>query len=575
MNILGIKLTHDAAVAFVSDGELIFSTELEKVGNNPRYTKMPAWGAILDVLESEGLKPSHIDHFVIDGWKVGNANWPGGPTCVAPYHEGDGRRLDYPLQPTELPFRDPAPFPGSYVSFSHVMGHIVGSYVTSPYAASKQPAYVLVWDGGTGARLYFVDPNHYDPWEKVTFVKEITCIFGYIYSMMGYYFGPYRDWGMCGAAMNPSLLRDNVFGTYEWPGKLMAWIGDARRDAQLQDIFRGYLYSMDRALTEVPEWGAVRRRQGGVHEHEILRAFQRVCSMLSVPDDVALVTIQHELGQHLLRGLEDAIYAHSKSLSTPLIFTGGSALNIKWNAMLRNSGMFPDVWVPPFPNDSGSALGAAACMMAYEGDWSLKWSHYAGPKLILEDNDRHAMWTSSLMEPEHLGRWLQGNRLSAVIAMHGRAELGPRALGHRSILMSAEMDSNKSYLNGVKGREGFRPVAPICMEEHAPEFFAPGTPDPYMLFEHMVRKERVKKVPAIVHSDGSARLQTVNESQCPITYRILQGHVEAGGPPLLCNTSANFPGKGFLPSVEDALAFAAQTSIAAVWAEGRFYVRQR
>jgi carbamoyltransferase len=143
-------------------------------------------------------------------------------------------------------------------------------------------------------------------------------------------------------------------------------------------------------------------------------------------------------------------------------------------------------------------------------------------------------------------------RDAVVVFLRGRAELGPRALGHRSLLAPAVNRRMKAHLNQIKGREDYRPVAPICLEEAAPQLFEPGTPDPYMLFDHKVRPGWAERVPAIVHEDGTARLQTVSRRDSALLHRLLTAYRHLSGIPLLCNTSANHPGRGFFPDVRSA-----------------------
>ena len=127
----------------------------------------------------------------------------------------------------------------------------------------------------------------------------------------------------------------------------------------------------------------------------------------------------------------------------------------------------------------------------------------------------------------------------------------------------------RDTLNRLKRRESYRPVAPICLEEYASEVFAPGSRDPYMLFDHDVRAEWLDQVPAIVHVDGSARLQTVDASNSP-TYELLRAYHRLSGIPVLCNTSANFPGRGFFPDPGSAMEWG-QTRY--VWSDGTLHIR--
>lgn len=152
--------------------------------------------------------------------------------------------------------------------------------------------------------------------------------------------------------------------------------------------------------------------------------------------------------------------------------------------------------------------------------------------------------------------------------LSGRAELGPRALGNRSILAPATDPDMKDRLNQMKGRESYRPIAPICLESSAPEIFDPGTPDPYMLFEHKVRGDWARRIPAIIHLDGTARLQTIEHGGCQAA-RILSEYELLSGIPVLCNTSANFNGCGFFPDVASAAKWGKTKYI---WANGTMFL---
>jgi carbamoyltransferase len=128
----------------------------------------------------------------------------------------------------------------------------------------------------------------------------------------------------------------------------------------------------------------------------------------------------------------------------------------------------------------------------------------------------------------------------------------------------------KALLNRVKRREDYRPVAPICLTDFAPMIFDPGTPDPYMLFDHSVRKEWVDRIPAVLHLDGTARLQTVHVENDPILHSILDEYHKLSGIPVLCNTSANYNGCGFFPDVGSAMEWG---EIDLIWSEEVLYTR--
>ena len=155
-----------------------------------------------------------------------------------------------------------------------------------------------------------------------------------------------------------------------------------------------------------------------------------------------------------------------------------------------------------------------------------------------------------------------------VIILNGRAELGPRALGSRSIIAAATMPQMKELLNKVKLSGYYRPVSPICLASVAPQIFDPGKPDPYMLFDHYVREEWVELIPAIVHVDKTARLQTVSSSDSPVLESILKEYYKLSGIPELCNTSANYNGSGFFHDVTSAMQW---SKIDMIWKDGVLY----
>ena len=137
--------------------------------------------------------------------------------------------------------------------------------------------------------------------------------------------------------------------------------------------------------------------------------------------------------------------------------------------------------------------------------------------------------------------------------------------------MAPFAEENKATINRMKGREAFRPVAPMCLVESAATYFDPGTADPYMLFDHRVREEYRRTLPAILHEDGTARLQTVSYQHSPDLHELLTTYGRLSGVPILCNTSANESGKGFFPDAESAMRWG---KVEYVWANGFLYRKE-
>ncbi|PLW72563.1 carbamoyltransferase, partial [Streptomyces sp. DJ] len=135
----------------------------------------------------------------------------------------------------------------------------------------------------------------------------------------------------------------------------------------------------------------------------------------------------------------------------------------------------------------------------------------------------------------------------------GRAEYGPRALGHRSLLAHPGHSGNLERLNDVKGREQFRPVAPMVLAERAAEVFDGPLPSPYMLFVHDVAPQWRDRIPAVVNVDGTARIQTVDPAAEPLVARMLGRFERLTGLPVVVNTSLNTAGRPMVDDPRDAL----------------------
>jgi carbamoyltransferase len=158
-------------------------------------------------------------------------------------------------------------------------------------------------------------------------------------------------------------------------------------------------------------------------------------------------------------------------------------------------------------------------------------------------------------EPEDLAEEvaaiLAGN--GVVAWFQGRSEFGPRALGHRSLLANPADAANLHRLNDIKGREQFRPVAPMVLLERAADIFEGPIPSPYMLFTHRVRERWRARIPAVVHVDGTARIQTVDPREEPLVARMLRAFERHTGLPVVVNTSLNTAGRPMVDDPRDAL----------------------
>jgi carbamoyltransferase len=230
------------------------------------------------------------------------------------------------------------------------------------------------------------------------------------------------------------------------------------------------------------------------------------------------------------------------------------------NARVRDLGPFRRVWVQPAAGDAGTSLGAAVWIDARErGDGSRPYvmDHaYLGPSF--DDGEIEAFLTWSKLPYRRLddvpGQAAEILARDEVIGwFQGRMEFGPRALGSRSILASPIHPEMQARLNEIKDREDFRPVAPVVLEEEASEWFVDAGVSPFMLFIHDVRPDKADRIPAVRHTDGTARIQTVNRAQHPLYYDLIRAFADRTGVPVLVNTSFNTRGEPIVCSPRDAV----------------------
>ncbi|GAA3341623.1 carbamoyltransferase C-terminal domain-containing protein [Amorphoplanes nipponensis] len=239
-----------------------------------------------------------------------------------------------------------------------------------------------------------------------------------------------------------------------------------------------------------------------------------------------------------------------------LTMAGGTALNCVANARIAAEGPYERVWVQPAAGDSGTALGAA-----------LSVSREAGPVVPFTGADLGRGWSDEELEAELKRAALPYTRPDSIAAeaarvladngivawYQGRSEYGPRALGHRSLLAHPGDPDTQTRMNNVKGREQFRPIAPMVRAERFADIFDGVYPSPYMLFVHRVKPEWRDRIPAVVHVDGTARVQTVHTDTEPLVAEMLAEFERRTGLPVVVNTSLNTAGRPMVDTPREAM----------------------
>jgi carbamoyltransferase len=260
--------------------------------------------------------------------------------------------------------------------------------------------------------------------------------------------------------------------------------------------------------------------------------------------------------------LKIARQLHERTREDYLVIAGGVALNSVANGRLVRESGFKDLYVMPAAGDNGTAIGAAYylynCILGqprvYVHDNPFIGTEYENETIqkILQEykleyqyvpDGKLEIMTADLIHRGHIIGWFQG-----------RMEIGPRALGNRSILANPTLPDMKDKINAqVKHREAFRPFAPACPIEDTPQFFEQNVADPFMLKVCRVLPDKQAVIPAVTHVDGTARLQTVHQETNPRFHQLLKEFEKLSGIPVLLNTSFNVMGEPIVESPVDAI----------------------
>jgi predicted NodU family carbamoyl transferase len=254
----------------------------------------------------------------------------------------------------------------------------------------------------------------------------------------------------------------------------------------------------------------------------------------------------------------------------PLVVAGGCGLNCDWNTKWREADIFSDVFVPPVANDSGSAIGTAIdAQLHFSGDAKLEWDVYSGLPFRATSPLAAERYDIRDATNEELADMLSGGLILGWV--DGRYEIGPRALGNRSILAAPFDDMTRVRLNVIKQRERFRPIAPVCLDSEASRWFGCHRESPYMLYTYRANTDALA---AVTHVNGTARLQTVSRGSNARLHDLLTAFKARTGYGVLCNTSLNFNGKGFINNLSDLDAYTVEHQLDGFVVEGRAYLRR-
>jgi carbamoyltransferase len=587
VRILGISaFYHDSAAALLEDGQIIAAAQEERFTRIKGDASFPHH-AIGWCLDHAGIEIEDVDHIVFYEQPVIKferlltsylATAPRGLTSFLrsmPSWLTSKLWLEREIA-RELGIRRRVWF------CTHHLSHAASAFFPSPY----DEAAVLTIDGvgeWSTATWGVGRGNRIELSEEMRFPNSL----GLLYSAFTYY---------CGFKINSGeykLMGLAPYGEPKYVGDILSKLVHLHDDGSLV-LNQSYLNYVA-GLTMTSE--RFHRLFGGPPRQPESRITQREMDLAA--------SVQAAIDEAILRM---GRYVHQRTGLKQLVLAGGVALNCVATGRLSSDGPFQSLWTQPAAGDAGGALGAAL--------WY--WHHrlkqprvvqmpdgmggaFLGPEIPSESEDDDAMlrrlgavWETLPDEllQERIALAIDGGKVVAIA--RGRMEFGPRALGGRSILGDARSETMQSHMNlKIKFREGFRPFAPMVLQEDADRYFDMRQESPYMLLVYPVGASRRRPfaaegrfgidllnlprsdMPAVTHVDYSARVQTVDQDRNPFMHAVLTRFRDRTGCSVIVNTSFNVRGEPIVNTVEDAYRCFMATEIDCLVVGNRWLERDR
>ncbi len=530
MVIYGIFLgAHQYSTALIKDGKILYAIENERI---TRVKHGYSWfespkASYLAIEKATGIKFEDVDYIAISD--------PGQLRYDLDIYENRADKVaNYYFWKQKI--RD---FNKPIIAFEHHQCHAAVGYYLSGF---QEKTLILTMDGGSNERNYFTI------WlgEKGNMTKvhqnieplegTLGCIWFELCKHFGY--TPVKDEGkIMGLAPQGKLNQD----FYNILNEICKYHGNLSFSTPHNFPFATWAFSQceGNGFFDTPEKKA----------------------------DIAFTTQKH---------FEDNLIPFIKDIKskfpeyTKLVMSGGLFANVKANQKINEQCGFNEVFIAPPMGDEGLSLGAA--MLA---SWKLgEWEHKPITDVFfgLEYSDDEVIEAALKFKVKAIGDYhnhidliqssLQRKEIFGIF--NGRFELGPRALGNRSVIMETTDRGNHSYLNKRFGRDETMPFAPIVLKDKAKEVFDIRSSEfaaEFMTLCYDVKEEWKNKIPAVVHLDGTARPQIVKENIHPVFHTILDAYNKATGIPVLINTSFNGHGEPIINTPEQAFAHLEKGSI--------------
>lgn len=542
MLILGIHHGHDSCAALIHDGKIVADVAEERFTRIKHYCGLP-FHSVQYCLEAAGTSSMEVDVVAI-------ASRFQRPDLNHLFAFPQAKRQKESLQRRGLAWirrqRGYAPpHPPIYIrpfplkssvevtNVEHHLAHAASAYFTS---GSPEKQLIVTMDGSgdeISTAVWRGENGRIEPLERWGFEGSLGAFYSVVTEGLGWWHGDGE-----GKTMGLAPYGD--------PSKVRGMLD------HLVPQFAGGHLSVPANFGLPQTWAET----GAMHFH--MRSADEVCSLA-----------RHHGREHIAAEAQRLLEEQTFELILPwlereghanLTCSGGVFLNVKLNQRFWDSGKVRNHWIFPNAGDSGLAVGAA--LHAWHSSNSsaaiCPLPHlYNGPEFSTEEIesllnlrklrcrlvDDPASVAAGLLAKNNIVAWFQG-----------RMESGPRALGNRSILMSANRAENKDIINArVKFREGFRPFCPSLVEEAKSEYLCNPRSEPFMITSFTCAEAKRQRIPAVVHADQTLRPQTVAQSTNPLYHRLLTEFGKLTGEPLLLNTSLNIMGEPMICHPRDAI----------------------
>jgi len=551
--VLGIHMGHDSSCSLVRDGEIIAAASEERFTRLKHYSHFPL-RSLLFCLEYADIKPEDIDIIAI-------------PSVVTPPEVVSvlGLKPQTMMSDNEFTKLDPAHlvrktiiailrfinkvtliappsyFPGfdfkraRIANIEHHLAHAASAYYTSGF---KEKTLIVTADGsgdGISTAVWIGDKGRIEPIMKVGRDGSLGAFYGTVTEALGWKVGDGE-----GTTMG------------------LAPYGDARKAQGMLEFIRPR-YVAGR-LKKAYHWGfpSIFRDLGTEHWH--FEATERVKKVVErVGKEAVAAEAQRVLEEEII-GLTGHFVAETGVKY--LAVAGGVFLNVKANQRIHETTPVDEIHIYPDAGDGGISAGAA--LFAYYAKKKNKkfkkmTNVYLGPSYA-DEQIKKALVVRKIkhikLSREDLLKKVAGLLADQKIVgwFQGRMEVGPRALGNRSILMDARKAQNKDVINKtVKYRQPFRPFCPSLLAGAKTIYLKDAKKAPFMVVSFNAKEDRIKDIPAVVHIDSTIRAQTVTRKDNPLYYDLIKKYSEQTGVPVLLNTSLNIRGKPIACTPEDAI----------------------